>query len=134
MTNHKKLALTIVAVFAGIALTVWWIDRPRRITQEFASHLFHERYEEAAAMVHAPSEIKMAPDGGLTLIDVTGNSTDAPAAKLPFKVGGGRPGHLSNFTMTALGDSTNSVLDSPPVSIYLSIDGGKIRIDRADSH
>jgi hypothetical protein len=67
------------------------------------------------------------------MIDHNGNSMTVPATKLPFKVGGGKPESPSDFSMTALGNSTNGVLDTPAVIIYLSIDGGKVRIDKVDS-
>lgn len=135
MKNHTKLvlALTITVVLVGIALAVWRIERPTRIANKFAGNLFHERYEDAALMLRAPSTIKMAPDGSVTLVDCTEKSTTVPASKLPFKAGGGKPDRTSDFSMTALGKSTNGALDSPPVIIYLSIDGGKLRIVRVDS-
>ena len=84
-------------------------------------------------MVRAPSSIDVSQNGELVLIDHNGNSMTVPATKLPFKVGGGNPKSPSDFSMTALGNSTNGVLDTPAVIIYLSIDGGKVRIDKVDS-
>ncbi len=84
-------------------------------------------------MLRAPSSLEVAPDGGLILVDHAGESTAVPATKLPFIVGGhdGVPDH--DFSMTALGSSTNGVLDTPAVTLYLSVDGGKVRIKGVDS-
>jgi hypothetical protein len=35
--------------------------------------------------------------------------------------------------MTALGNNTNGILDSPAVTIDLSVEGAKIRIERVES-
>jgi hypothetical protein len=133
MTKHTKPALAIAAVLVGITLTAWWVQRPQRTTEKFAGHLSHERYEEAALMLNAPSAIEVTPDGGLILIDHAGNSTAVPATKLPFRVGGGEPDRPGDFSMTALGSSANGFLETPPVIIYLRIQGGKIRIESVDS-
>ena len=133
MTKFKKPILTVAVVLVCIVLTVWWGQRPKRITQEFAGHLFHERYEEAAKMLRAPCAIRLATDGTLTVVDHTGTSTRVPAKRLPFKTGGGTQDDASDFSMTALQGSTNGTLDTPAVIVYLSIDGGKVRIESVDS-
>ena len=133
MTKFKKSLLALAVLLVGIALTVSWIERPKRIRKEFFDHLYHERYEEAALMLNAPCAIELAPDGSLTLVDHKGNSTAVPETKLPFKVGGGEPKRTGVHSMTALGNSTNGILDSPAVIIYLSVEGGKIRIESVDS-
>lgn len=133
MSKFKKLILTAAVLLIGITLAFWWSQRPKRITQEFAGHLFHERYDDAAKMLHTPCKMELASDGSLTLVDHTGNSTTVPAKRLPFKIGGGKEDDDSDFSMTALQGSTNGILDTPPVRLYLSIDGGKVRIESVDS-
>ena len=132
MTNFKKSLLALAVLLVGIGLTVSWIERPKRIRLEFFGHLFHERYEEAALMLNAPCAIELAPDGSLTLVDHKGNSTTVAETKLPFKVSGGKSKRPGVHSMTALGNRTNGILDSPAVTIYLSVEGGKIRIESLD--
>lgn len=136
MRLHKAvlacLAAAIVAILIGIALTNWWIQRPQRIKAAFVGHLSHERYEEAALMLHAPSAIKLGSDGEVILVDRVGNSTAVPEARLPFLVGGGEPNGPGDFSMTALQGSKNGWVKGP-VILYLSINAGKIRIESVDS-
>ena len=133
MTTLKKVILTGVVLLVGITLAFWWSQRPQRITQEFAGHLSHERYEEAAKMLRAPCTMELADDGSLSLVDHTGALTTVPAKRLPFRVGGGKDDKASDFSMTALQGSTKGILDTPAVIVYLSIDGGKVRIESVES-
>ncbi len=135
MKKHTKQALAIAAALVVLVLTYSWFQRPKRTTQAFAGHLYHERYEEAALMLRAPSALKVESGGGLILVDSAGESTAVPATKLPFVVGesGVASDHSSDFEMMALGSSTSGVLDTPAVTLYLSVDGGKIRIESVDS-
>jgi len=93
-------------------------------------HLYHQRYDEAAQMLSEPSAIEVAADGQVTLIDHNGNRTNVPTAKLPFMVGGGTEAQPGKFSMTALGPSSNGVLETPALTLYLSLDGSKVRIER----
>lgn len=122
-------ALALTAVFIVFVVTNWWVYRPGRVTSEFVGHLSHERYEDAAQMLSAPSAIEVASDGALTLIDHAGNSVTVPEARLPFHSGGGKPDGPGDFSMTALQGAKNGQVENPVV-IYLSLDGGKIRIER----
>jgi len=131
--KFKKLALATSLIIIAVLLATWFVHRPKKITQEFASHLSQDRYEQCAEMLQAPSSMEVSPTGDLVLVDHAGNSITVLKEKLPFKVGGGRADDPSDFAMTALGESSNGILDTPAVILYLSIDGGKIRIDRVDS-
>jgi hypothetical protein len=132
--KHKNALLAASAVVVGLALAAWWFQRPLRTTEAFAGHLNHERYEEAARMLRAPSSLVVAPDGGPTLVDEAGRSTSVPAAQLPFAAGGhAAPEYAGDFRMTALGPSTNGVLHSPAVTLHLAVDGGAVRIVGVDS-
>jgi len=125
MTQHTTPALAIAAVLVGLALTVWWLQRPGRTTRAFVGHLSHERYEEAALMLLEPSALAVAAGGDLILTDDAGEVTAVPATQLPFLVAGGDDGGPDHdFKMMALGPSTNGVLDMPAVTLYLSVDGG----------
>ena len=124
-------ALALTAVFTVFAVTNWWVYRPGRVTSEFVGHLSHERYEDAAQMLSAPSAIEVASDGGLTVVDHAGNSVTVQEARLPFLSGGGEPDGPGDFSMTALQGGKNGQVDEPVV-IYLGLDGGKIRIERVD--
>jgi hypothetical protein len=126
------LALALTAVFIVFAVTNWWVYRPGRVTSEFVGHLSHERYEEAALMLSAPSAIEVASDGGLTVVDHAGNSATVQEARLPFLSGGGEPDGPGDFSMTALRGAKDGQADQPVV-IYLGLDGGKIRIERVDT-
>lgn len=129
MKKYTKTALAIAAVLVGLGLTYSRFQRPMRTTQAFVGHLYHERYEEAALMLRAPSALEVASDGGLILVDNEGNLKTVLAAKLPFIASAGSDGGPDHdFQMTALGSSTNGVLDTPAVVLYLSIDAGKVRI------
>ena len=131
--KSRNLIIALGVLLVGVFLTTWWLNRPKKITQDFASHLSQERYEACAEMLRPPSAIQVSPDGDLLLTDHRGNSVTVRATKLPFKVGGGQPDSPSDFSMIALGKDTNGVLDTPAVILYLSIEGGKVIIDRVDS-
>lgn len=134
MSKPKTLLLTVTAVLAMVVLTTWWFQRPERTKEAFAGHLYHQRYEEAARLLRAPSSMAIGPDGGLVLVDEAGRRTVVPATKLPFVVGGHEaPEHPGDFRMTALGPSTNGVLDTPAVTLHLSVDGGEVRLEAVDS-
>ena len=122
-------AVALTAVFIIFAVTNWWVYRSDRVTLAFVGHLSHERYEQAAQMLIAPSAIKVASEGGLTVVDHAGNSVTVPEARLPFHSGGGKPDGPGDFSMTALQGAKNGQVENP-VFIYLSLDGGKIRIER----
>lgn len=126
MKKHAKVPLALLAILLVAGLAVSWIKHPRRTREAFLSALSHERYEEAARMLRAPSAIEVASDGALTLVDHGGQSTVVAREKLPFKVGGGSPG-LGEINMTALGPSTDGILHTPPVVLYLDYDGGMTR-------
>ena len=137
MTKAKKKLVTLAVVVASIALTAWmtaWmIERPHRITEAFVGHLSHERYAQAKQMLQAPSDIKVVSEGGIVLVDRAGNSTTVAAERLPFIVGGGKLDGPGDFSMTALQNLRNGQLYSPGVIAYLSIEGGKIHIERVVS-
>ena len=134
MIKHTKPALAIAAVLVALALTAWWSQRPERTTQAFVGHLSHERYEQAARMLLEPSALEVSSGGDLILTDDAGEVTVVAATKLPFLVAGGNDGGPDHdFEMTALGSSTDGVLDTPAVTLYLSVDGGMVRIEGVDS-
>jgi len=80
-------------------------------------------------MLSAPSAIEVAPEGGLTIVDHSGNSVTVPEARLPFHSGGGKPDGPGDFSMTALQGAKNGKVENPVV-IYLALDSGKIRVER----
>ena len=133
MSNLRKLILGVVCVFAVVYLATWFVHRSNRTTERFAYHVFRAQYSDAAEMLTAPCSVRLEADGGLTLVDRTGKSTVVPPGQLPFKVGGGQPNALGDFSMIALGSSTNGMLDAPAVIMYLSVEGGKIRIEHVGS-
>ena len=133
MSKLKKPILGVLCVFAVFYLATWVVYRPDKTTQDFAGHVYRARYNEAADMLTAPCSIKLETDGGLTLVDRAGKSTVVPPAQLPFKVGGGRPDAPGDFSMTALGNSTNGRLDAPAIVMYLTVEGGKVCIDHVGS-
>ena len=83
-------------------------------------------------MLIAPSAIEVDSSGGVLLVDHHRNATAVPEARLPFLAGGGRLDGPANFSMTALQGSQNGRVEGA-VTVYLSVDGGKIRIERVDS-
>jgi hypothetical protein len=133
MKKLNKIILAMVALFLVISVTAWFVNRPKRITEEFVGHLSHERYEEAAQMLQAPSDIKVVSVGDMVLVDRTGNSTTVPVERLPFFVGGGEPDGPGHFAMTALQNRTKGDLNRPAVIVYLSIENGKVHIERVDA-
>jgi hypothetical protein len=133
MSKLKKPILGVLCVFAIVYLASWFVFRSDRTTQKFADHVYRARYSEAAEMLTAPCSIKLETDGGLRLVDRAGKSTVVPPGHLPFKVGGGRPDAPGDFSMTALGSTTNGLLDKPAITMYLSVEGGRICIERVDS-
>ena len=133
MSKLKKPILGVLCVFAVVYLATWFVFRSDRTTQKFADHVYRARYNEASEMLTAPCSIKLEADGGLTLVDRAGKSTVVPPGQLPFKVGGGRPDAPADFSMTALGSTTNGRLDAPAIIMYLSVEGARICIDHVDS-
>ena len=126
MNKYIKLTLALVAILAVAQLVSSWISHPRRTRTGFMSDLYHQKYEEAARMLRAPSAITVASDGALNVVDHAGKSTVVPAAQLPFVVGGD-----ADIGMMTLPSRNNG----SPVMLHLSYDGGvtrfggKIRIE-----
>ena len=132
----KRILITLLAlllIVVSAVLLYAWFDLPRRTTQRFAGHLYHQRYQGAASMLRPPSALEVSPDGSLILVDKNGSATPVPAAKLPFIVGGREGGPENDFKMTALGRSTNGMLDPPPVTLYLSVDGSWVQIEAVEN-
>ncbi len=124
--------LALTAILICLTVTNWWVYLPGHTTGAFVGHLSHERYEEAALMLIAPSAIEVDSNGGVVLVDHAGKPTAVPEARLPFLAGGGRSDGLGDFSMTALQGSQNGRVEGA-MTVYLSVDGGKIRIERVDS-
>ena len=129
MARYKVILFLTVLVIAAGGLTSFWSDQPRRTTEGFAGDLYHQRYDEAAGMLRAPSALSVDSNGGLVVVDKAGRSITVPKAALPFKVLGGDGGPEHDFKMIALGPSTDGTLHSPPVILYLGVAGAKVTIE-----
>ncbi|XZE52901.1 hypothetical protein SH139x_004608 [Planctomycetaceae bacterium SH139] len=133
MNKLMKPILGVLCGFAIFYLATWFMFRSDKTTQDFADHVYRARYNDAAEMLTAPCSIELEKDGGFKLVDRAGKITVVPPEQLPFKVGGGRSDGTGDFSMTALGSSTNGRLDAPAIIMYLSVTGGRICIDQVDS-
>jgi hypothetical protein len=133
MNLRSKLLLGTIVIVAGVIVTLRQLESPKRAREAFLGHLYHQRYAEAAAMLVAPSTVEQLPDGGLKVIAEDGRSKVVPAAQLPFKAGGAHSLAADQFSATALGPSTNGVLDTPAVVLRLCLDGDRVRIVSVDS-
>jgi len=122
-----KLACALI--FLAVVLN-YYVQRPERVTKAFAGDLYHERYEQAAEMLVAPSALELAEDGSMTIVDHAGQSTVVPAGRLPFMISGGREGDPGDFSMSAIQGDLQA---TPFFHLYLSIDGGKVCIERVGS-
>ena len=132
MVKWKAILFLVVIVILVGWLAAFWIGLPKRTSVAFGSDLYHERYQEAAVMLRPPSALDVDSDGGLILVDKAGRVTNVPKNMLPFKVADGDGGPEHDLRMMALGPSTNGVLDSPPVTLYLSGGGGRITIEAVE--
>lgn len=128
MNVRPTLLLGAIAIAAVVVVTLRQLESPKRAKETFLGHLYHQRYAEAAAMLVAPSAVEQLPDGGLKVIPQDGPPRVVPAAKLPFMAGGEHLLETDQFSATALGPSTNGVLDTPAVVLRLCLDGDRIRI------
>ncbi len=127
------LLVAAILILGILIVGIWWKEgrftSSKRATHKFTMYLNQERYEEADQMLRPPCSIELAPDGSLRLVDEGGTVTTVPASKLPFIVGGGDPKRANESSMTALGESTNGILHSPPVIIYLDVSRGEVGIE-----
>ena len=128
MSRYLWLLLVAVLLLVGTGVTISWLGKPRRMAEQFIGNLYSERYDDAARMLHAPSSLIVETDGSLTLVDKNGNSTSVPSEKLPF-IASDMDSHEHDFAVTALGPSTNGILHSPPVTLYLKRVGGEVSIE-----
>jgi hypothetical protein len=133
MTNRSKLIFIAVVAIIGFAVTVELIQRPSRLRAQFIGNLYHERYDQAAEMLLPPSAIEASPDGNLTIVSHDRDSVTIPATKLPFMSGGGSSLKSDEFSVTALGPSTDGILHTPGVVLRLTLDGYKVRIVSIES-
>jgi len=133
MNLRPKILLRTIAIVAGVIFTIQQLESRKRARESFLGHLYHQRYSEAAAMLVEPCTVEQLPDGGLKVIAQDGTSKVVPAAKLPFKAGGGHSLAADQFSATALGPSTNGVLDTPAVVLRLCLDSDRVRIVSVDS-
>ena len=133
MTKRTQyLAISILVVLAGV-FAFSWIDQPRRTTERFAGNLYHERYEDAVRMLVPPSALVVEAGGGLAFIDKNGKTTSVPAVQLPFKASDVVNGPEHDFSMTALGPRANGILESPAVTLYLSVLGDEVVIEAVEN-
>lgn len=132
MMKKNGLILVLAVLVGGVAVMTW-LDQPRRLRSAFAGDLYHQRYDEAARQLQPPSGLSVDGEGGLVLVDRSGRSVTVPAEKLPFKIAGGDGGPPHAFKMMALGPDTDGILDSPPVTLHLRIDGWKIVIEAVET-
>ena len=132
MTKTLKVIFVVALVLVAIEVTVSWLYQPRRTTEQFVGNMYHERYEEAAAMLHPPSALIVESDGGLVIVDRTGRSVSVPRVTVPFLAGGHDGDHEYDFKMTALGPSTDGILHDQPVTLYLSLVGGQVAIEAVE--
>ncbi len=132
------LGLIVLAVAAQ-----WWWERSTRTAEGFIATLSKGRYQEAQALLVAPSSIEATEGGGLVLTDRAGNATTAPKQNLPFlslqlpgdersRGRGSLPSRINKFTMIALGESKGGILLTQPIRLHLQVDGGKVHIDKID--
>ena len=132
MKNYKSLLLIATLLIVSIALLFSWSVQSKRTTEKFVGNLYFERYDQAAQMLLPPSSLEVDPEGGLLLTDRNGQKTNIPKLKLPFIVGGHDGGPEHDFQMMALGPSTNGILETPPVSLYLTVMGGQVAIEAVE--
>ncbi len=132
MAKIMKVLFLLVLVLVAIGGALHWLDQPRRTTGRFAGHMYHERYDEAAAMLQPPSALVMESDGGLVLVDRKGREVPVLEVQLPFKVGGHDNEREHDFVMTALGPATDGILHDPAVALYLSVVGDEVAIEFVD--
>ena len=129
MTKFLKVLFAMVLVLVAVGAAIFWFDQPRRTTEQFVGNMYHERYEEAAGMLLAPSALNVESDGSLVIIDRNGRSITVPKIQLPFIVGGHDHEQEHDFNMTALGPSTEGILHDTPVTLYLSVVGSEVAIE-----
>ena len=134
MNRYTKIAVAVAALVTAFAETDWFAYRPHRLVSKFVGHLSNQRYEEAAQMLRAPSSIEVTLDEGLIVADHTGNTTTVVKASLPFLSGGGTSTGPDHFSVSALKGRTAGGSVKDPITIYLSFDGGKIRIKSVDEY
>ena len=108
---------------------IYWFGQPRRTTEQFVGNMYHERYEEAAAMLHPPSALSVDSGGDLVIVDEDGRSIAVPKVQLPFMAGGHDGDQEYDFKITALGPSTDGILHDQPVTLYLRLVGGEVAIE-----
>ena len=126
----KKLILGVV-IFVGVCVLIAErVQRPQRIRKQFIGHLYQQEYDLAAQMLSDPSATEAADDGRVTLIDHNENRINVPPEKLPFMASGGMQTQPGEFSMTALGPNNNGILETPALTLYLRLNGNKVRIER----
>ena len=128
MTKILKIPFVVALVLVVVGGTIHWLAQPQRTTEQFVGNMYHERYEDAAGMIHAPSALNVETDGGLVIADQDGRSISVPKFQLPFIVGGHDGDHEHDFVMTALGPSTDGILHVQPVTMYLRIVGDEVAV------
>lgn len=124
-----KGLLAVVVLLLAVGAGFRWFDEPRRTRQQFIGNMFHERYEEAAGMLHPPSSLSVDPVGNLVIVDRDGRSISVPKEQLPFKAGGFDRDQVGTFKMTALGPRRNGILRHPPVALSMSLVGDEVVIE-----
>ena len=131
MKKYMVLLFVAALLVLGFFLAFSWYDKPRRTTQRFIGNLYHERYEDAALMLHPPSTLEMHDDA-LVILDKDGRSTSVPGVQLPFMASDANGMTEHDFAVTALGPSTNGILHHPAVTIYLRLVGNEVAIEMVE--
>jgi len=120
-----KGLLAVVVLLTAIGAGFRWFDEPRRTRQQFIGNMSHERYEEAARMLHPPSSLSVDPGGKLVIVDRNGRSISVPKEQLPFKAGGFDRDQVDTFKMVA----RDAIRRHPPVALSMSLVGDKVVIE-----
>lgn len=127
------MKIRVLSLLLLLGLGVYWgafaLDRPNRAMSSFIRLVGVGDFDAANALLREPCRFVQNESGDLNIADKEGGSIRLPKAKLPFLVSDrARLKGIGDSSMTALGPSSNGILESNPVHLYLRKQGCSISI------
>ncbi|QDU65874.1 hypothetical protein [Engelhardtia mirabilis] len=145
MNPRSKNLIGLAIALAIFALAAqWWMHWPRQSLQRFISLARDGSYAEASALLDGSGSIESADGGGLRILDTHGREVLLPPNQQRFVAGEAVEKRLpprqfadrlfgrDRAALTALGPSTDGVAEVPPVTIYLSVERGRLAIESVE--
>ena len=138
-----RFLLKLAALLALlVAVGSWWLEKPGREAANFIGLLNRGELEQAAALLEPPSALEWGENGGVVVTSAAGAAESIEQGLLPFMAGeaaaprvdrettwADRLAARRRFAVAATGFGQDAPRVAPPVTLHLTTERGRVRID-----